>query len=78
MNKKTILGIIAAVPIVGILAGDNFGFTLITGAESIGYNAWALLVYIGGGWLIYTRVTQFSLNYGQNTITLGASFSSTA
>ena len=53
MNKKNILGIIATVLIVGTLAGDNFGFTPITGVESIGYNAWALLVYIGGGWLIY-------------------------
>jgi hypothetical protein len=53
MNKKNILGIIAAVLIAGTLAGDNFGFAPITGAESIGYNAWALLVYIGGGWLIY-------------------------
>lgn len=53
MNKKNILGIIAAVLIVGTLVGDNFGFAPITGAESIGYNAWALLVYIGGGWLIY-------------------------
>lgn len=53
MNKKNILGIIAAVLIVGTLMGDNFGFAPITGAESIGYNAWALLVYIGGGWLIY-------------------------
>lgn len=53
MNKKNILGIIAAVLIVGTLMGDNFGFAPITGAESIGYNTWALLVYIGGGWLIY-------------------------
>lgn len=53
MNKKTILGIIAAVLIAGTLMGDNFGFASINGAESIGYNAWALLVYIGGGWLIY-------------------------
>lgn len=62
MNKKTILAVVAGVLIVGTLAGKNFGFALQTGtgaldpsniAQIIGYNAWALLVYIGGGWLIY-------------------------
>ncbi|MDP2789897.1 MAG: hypothetical protein Q8O51_02100 [bacterium] len=53
MNKKNILGIIAAVLIVGTLASGNLGFSPIDGAQSIGKNAWALLVYIGGGWLIY-------------------------
>lgn len=53
MNKKNVLGIIAAVLIVGTLASGNLGFAPLDGAESIGRNVWALLVYFGGGWLIY-------------------------
>jgi len=50
---KIILATIAAALIIGTLVSKNFGFVPITGAQSIGFNMWALLVYIGGSWLIY-------------------------
>jgi len=50
---KNILGIIALLFIIGTLFSDNFGFVTITGAESIGFNASTVFVYLGGGWLIY-------------------------
>lgn len=53
---RNILAIIALFLIIGTLVSDNFGFATITGGESIGFNAWAIIVYLGGGWLIYRAV----------------------
>jgi hypothetical protein len=47
------LTIIAIVLILGTVANHNFGFVSVYGLESIGFNAWALFVYIWGGWILY-------------------------
>jgi hypothetical protein len=55
---KNALAILAVVLIIGNLASDNFGLYPITGAESIGASTWSVLVYVGGGWLIYRALKE--------------------
>jgi len=44
---------LAGALIIGNVFSQNFGFTLVGGAEGLGFNLWSAFVYIWGSWILY-------------------------
>lgn len=51
--ERTIVLVIGIVIILLTITKPNFGFVPFNNLEAIGYNLWSLIVYIGGGFIIY-------------------------
>ena len=52
--KKTILGILGFLLIIGTLFGGNLRYLINWNSfELAGYNLWTLIAIFGGGYLIY-------------------------